>query len=753
MTRTHSKTAPLSKCLQAALRYLEEHKWKMFPARITKDGKKYSWLSAQYAPGHENWGMTDDPIQLCTNFSNDKWRDLCGVGLPTGATNKIFVLEADTPKGHGVDGLAALKRLEAEHGKLPKTLMARSPTGSLHHYFNYPQGIKVRGSIGVIAEGVDIKSDGGMVVAAPSVRPGVGVYKWVNKAAIADAPEWLLAVVRDHDAGDAGNDRPHEGNGHAEQNPWTQQGEDQTSYPEPTVEQLMACAVAAPNNLKNWNDWNKVAMSIASAFPNDDGFAALDLWSRKWPKYDAKKTREKWKALLKCPPRSADEGGVTIGTFFSLGNQGDPGWRARLRGTQGSSRAPMPEERPWPVMDTAAFHGLAGEVVELFEPHTEADPVAILMQFLVYFGNAVDRGAYHLIEGDEHHGNLFAVLVGDTAKARKGTSASRIRQLMMYVDPIWLETRVKGGLSSGEGVIWEIRDAVNKTNKDGVEVQVVDPVFDKRLLADEREFAQVLSVMRREGNTLSVILREAWDGHPLNAITKNSPARCSRPHVSCAGHITIEELVRAMDDTNVVNGFANRFLLALVTRSKELPFGSKLDKAEIKAVGEKIQEAYKFCQTEREITMEEEGSEVGDLWKRVYGEMTKGKPGMFGAVTARSDAQTKRLALMYAMLDQSDSIEVVHLKAALAVVRYCEASAAYIFGDSLGDRVADEILRALRSSGEMSRTDLYRLFACNMSSNKIGAALVTLAKYGRARSEMRPQPQGKGRPTEVWIAT
>jgi hypothetical protein len=323
---------------------------------------------------------------------------------------------------------------------------------------------------------------------------------------------------------------------------------------------------------------------------------------------------------------------------------------------------------------------------------------------------------------------------------------------MKYVDPVWLDTCCKGGLSSGEGLAWEIRDAVMRTNKDGEEVQVVDPVLDKRLLAEEREFAQVLSVMRREGSTLSISLRTAWDSHPLNSLTKNSPAKCSEPHISVIGHITEQELRRALDDTSVANGFANRFLFACVTRSKFLPFGSKLDEEAIKAVAQKVLDVFhRFYVDEIEITMDEEASK---LWGEVYRELSTGKPGMLGAIIARADAQTKRLALVYAVLDCSDTIKLPHLKAALAVTRYSEDSAAYIFGDALGDHVADEILRTIRATGKMSRTDINNLFARNLTAAKIGAALVTLLEHKRVQRVMQQQSGSKGgRPTEYWMSS
>ena len=102
----------------------------------------------------------------------------------------------------------------------------------------------------------------------------------------------------------------------------------------------------------------------------------------------------------------------------------------------------------WPTMDEAAYQGLAREVVEAIKPHSEADPVAILIQFLALAGNAMGRTAYYLVEDDRHHTNLFAVLVGESSKARKGTSLGRVRAIMKVADQGWSDDRLKGGLSS-----------------------------------------------------------------------------------------------------------------------------------------------------------------------------------------------------------------------------------------------------------------------------------------------------------------
>ena len=131
--------------------------------------------------------------------------------------------------------------------------------------------------------------------------------------------------------------------------------------------------------------------------------------------------------------------------------------------TNGKSSAAAPADytpEPWPLLDNATLYGLAGEVVTCLKPHTESDPAALLLQYLTSFGNAVGRGPHYQIESDRHFANLFVLLAGDTAKARKGTSAGRIRAILELADPTWALERMMGGMSSGEGVITAVRDPV-----------------------------------------------------------------------------------------------------------------------------------------------------------------------------------------------------------------------------------------------------------------------------------------------------
>jgi hypothetical protein len=233
---------------------------------------------------------------------------------------------------------------------------------------------------------------------------------------------------------------------------------------------------------------------------------------------------------------------------------------------------------PKPELKPEALCGLAGDIVRAIEPYSESDPVAILANVLTGFGSVVGPTPHARVEETEHHLNVFIVQVGDTSKGRKGTAWSTPRKMFRDVDVEWSDKRITGGLSSGEGLVYNVRDPQYQTKpirEDkkviGYEDVLVDKgEADKRLLLVEEEFSQALKVMSREGNILSPIIRQAWDHGNLRSLTKNDPNRATNAHISIIAHITRGELLRHLVETEQTNGFANRVCWLLVARSKDL---------------------------------------------------------------------------------------------------------------------------------------------------------------------------------------
>jgi len=418
---------------------------------------------------------------------------------------------------------------------------------------------------------------------------------------------------------------------------------------------------------------------------------------------------------------------------------------------------------PWPTpLGEAAFYGMAGEHVECIARNSEADPAALLTQELVAFGAVVGDGPYYEVEADRHPARLFAVVVGETANARKGTSAGIVRR---RYERAQRPVTMKSGLSSGEGLIWCVRDPITKRdrNKRTGEIEehlADDGVEDKRLLVVEGEFSHALRVVGREHNTLAAVIREAWDRGALSTLTKNSPAKATGAHLCIIGHITPEELRRDLDRTDAASGFGNRFLWVGAKRSKLLPDGGSLDESSLGQMADELAQAVDAAKARPGPWRRDEAAR--ELWHAVYPGLSGGRPGLLGAVTSRAPAQVTRLGLAYALLDAhrtgSDArlIERPHLEAALEVWRYCFDSARHIFGDAIGDPKADEALAHIRAAGRqgITRTDLgTALFGRqNVSRERLARALRPLLDYRLAQRGRTPG-NGAGRPPEVWIAT
>ena len=420
---------------------------------------------------------------------------------------------------------------------------------------------------------------------------------------------------------------------------------------------------------------------------------------------------------------------------------------------------------PQPLRDEA-FHGLAGKIVRTIEPHTEADPAALLLQFLVVFGNVVGRSPFFPVERDHHHTNLYAVLVGETSRSRKGTSASYVTSLFAAVPPPpvslspsdcvaddlvdqtpWEPVRERNGLSSGEGLIFHIRDAMPTLEKH----RHPDPgVADKRMLVVESEFASALRVLERPGNTLSPTVRNAWDGKDvLTTLTKNTPVRATGGHISIIGHVSKDELVRYLSRTEAGNGFGNRFLWGCVRRSKILPRGGGLCEEDFQALAKQVVRAVKAARRVTELDFDEDADH---LWTEVYPTLSADRPGLHGAVTARAEAQVLRLASICTLFDKKKVVSVDHLRAALALWQYCDDSARFVFGDRVGDPDADKIWNALRESDPsgLTRTNIRDLFGRNQAKGQVDRALEVLARHGLAHCETE---KGRGPATTRWYAT
>lgn len=404
----------------------------------------------------------------------------------------------------------------------------------------------------------------------------------------------------------------------------------------------------------------------------------------------------------------------------------------------GSPPPGLPGEPPWPVLDPAARYGLAGEIVDLIEPHSEADPVPVLAQLLSAVGVWIGPGPYVLIGASRHSPRIFTAVVGETSTGRKGESLGQVRRVLKLADPAFESECWVDGISTGEGLINAIRDPDGK-----------DPgVPDKRLFVAEEEFAAVMIRAGRPGSILSTVLRRAWDGGTLRVITRNKPLRASGSHVGASVHVTPSELATVFGTTDRANGLGNRFLWVCSRSPKQIPRGGKLRDGDLGPIVTRLVDVVARARSVEEVPFTERG---GAMYDAAYLGGHRRETGMVAAMTDRWPATTARLALLYALLDGAAGIDTAHVAAALALARYGADSVRHILGSVTGDERADRILDALHAAGAagLTRTQIRDLFgrhrAADVTRALVGLEVARLARVTRTGGT-------GGRPVETWYA-
>lgn len=269
-------------------------------------------------------------------------RDNLNIGIATGALSGFFVLDID-----GERGAASLAELEAKHGKLPDTLT--STTGKGRHYlFQYVPGIK--SSASKIAPGIDTRSDGGYIVAPPSIHPNGAEYQFVNPLEdIAAAPQWLIdlltaaAPVKKSDP--LGIVQAVPPRSKLMLSDWSPEQVDKLlSYISPDCE---------------YDQWVNIGMAIKDAgLP----FSLWDSWSSRGAKYHQAEMAGKWNSFR--------GNGVTLGSLVYLAKQA--GWRPDTVYTAPRQAAPV--TAPQPVADAPEWpqEGFDPETGEIIEPQENA---------------------------------------------------------------------------------------------------------------------------------------------------------------------------------------------------------------------------------------------------------------------------------------------------------------------------------------------------------------------------------------------
>lgn len=420
--------------------------------------------------------------------------------------------------------------------------------------------------------------------------------------------------------------------------------------------------------------------------------------------------------------------------------------------------------RNLPNPDPTCLYGLVGDIAHAGSNSTEANTYAVAASAIAYLSAALGRGPYFPIGDDANHPRLFMVHVGRSSRGRKGTSKKlikRIHDTLMKNDAPLAPQVHSGGLSTREGLALLIHDGYKEGRND------VPPIDDKRLFVIESEFSNVLHQSKRDGNTLSGALRDAWDGNSIKPAVKNSPVWASDPHVAIMGDVTPSELQELMHKRELTNGFANRFIFFWAEGDKVEPFPQPTPIQVIESLADRVAKVLKFAGADhhqsKDVVRMEFAPDAASLYESLYrGELRDRSAGekITGLLDRRAPILV-RLAMLFALTDQTHIIALAHLNAAMAWVRYWADSVKFIFQSSndeadaaLTAEVARQITSYLYKHGQATRTELVKdCFGGHTSKAMLDKALeelITASPPGIVVQTL-PRPQGQaGTPTKVY---
>ena len=421
----------------------------------------------------------------------------------------------------------------------------------------------------------------------------------------------------------------------------------------------------------------------------------------------------------------------------------------------------LDNHRNAPRPEPACLYGLVGDVARAGGDTTEANPYAVAANFIAFMGCAVGRGPYMPIGNTWHHARMFMLHVGRSGRGRKGDAVSlvsRIERALRALSPAGTPQVHRGGLSSREGLVYLIHDGYSEGKTE------VEPILDKRLLVIESEFANVLHQGKREGNTLSAALRDCWDGVSMKPATKTSRLWATDPHIAMVGAVTPGELLGLMASRELTNGFANRFLMFWAERTKMLAFPRATRQEDVEALARRVLEVLEFCRAHLWEQKDHMRVQLSEDARRRYevlyhGELNDNSAGeRITALIERRAPMLLRLAMLFALCDLVATVEVRHIEAALAWVRYSVDSVKFVFG-SAADEVAvaetndtaEKIMAFLAAKRRVTRKQITAdCFKGHTSKTRIDAALDELLSCNPPRILVQEDRTGAGRPTKFY---
>lgn len=517
-------TSP-SELLQSALAYAS-FGWAVFPVHSIRDGRCTCGRPACTSPGkhpltkHGFRDATTDPAIVAAWWKKYPWAN---IAIATGEkSGRLMVIDLDSKPEAGIDGEETWRQAA---GNIPATVEVLTGGGGRHLYFAYPDGVDLKSGTGVLGPGVDLRADGGYVLAPPSLHISGRRYEWeassdpIDGVAVAPAPLWSL-------------------NGHGKA---IQPAVDAPLELLPAIKVQELRSALAFISSDDRDTWLKVGMALKSTRTGQQAYGIWTEWSQQSAKFDPRDQQRTWHSL-------DPNGTVSLSTIYWMAKQN--GWVERQPATQERIVLSTIAEPPY-VIDEDLINppGILGKITDyIVSTARRPQPEYAVNAALALAGTVLGR---RFISDEEHRTNLYLISIGasTSGKDHPRKMVKNILNAAGQFDMIGGET-----LASGQGLLSRVKRTpvvLFQLDEFGLMLQALQQKNAGRF---SREIP--MNMIRLFSSSDSV-----FRGTEYADQTNRPTALIEYPCVSIHATTTPETFYAALESRDVVNGFLNRFLV------------------------------------------------------------------------------------------------------------------------------------------------------------------------------------------------
>ncbi len=516
-----------SDMLDAAMKYASLG-WAVFPVHSIRDGRCTCGRPACTSPGkhpltrHGFRDATTDPAVITAWWKKYPWAN---IAIATGEkSGRLMVIDLDSKPKEGIDGEETWRELYREY---PDTVEVLTGGGGRHIYFTYPDNTNLKSGINILGPGIDIRAEGGYVIAPPSLHISGQRYEWeassdpLDGITVAPAPIWALngqvATVKNDIDIDA------------------------------SVELLSAAKVQelrsalAFINSDQRDIWLKVGMALKSTRAGQQAYGIWTEWSMQSEKFDPRDQQRTWKSL-------DPNGSVSLSTIYWLAKKN--GWVERQPTIISNTPAQADAEPPY-VMDEELINppGILGEIVNyIVSTSRRPQPEFAVNAALTLAGTVLGR---RYITDQEHRTNLYMISIGasTSGKDHPRKMVKNILNAACQYDMIGGDT-----IASGQGLLSRVKRTpvvLFQLDEFGLMLQAFQQKNSGR---HSREIPMNIIRLFSSSDTI-------FGGTEYADQVNRPTVMIEYPCVSIHATSTPETFYAALESKNVVDGFLNRFLV------------------------------------------------------------------------------------------------------------------------------------------------------------------------------------------------